>query len=155
MPRWNDFKRRSGSAVLRFLVYVWVFPASVIGLAFLPLAWLSGGGFRLVNGVMEIHGGLIERLLARGFGLGRGCTAMTLGHVVLGRNLHCLDTARAHERIHVQQYERWGILFIPAYLLSSVMAHLRGQDAYFDNAFEREAYGNAPRPLKNSAEGYE
>jgi hypothetical protein len=66
---------------------------------------------------------------------------MTLGHVVIGRDRDCLDHSRAHERIHVRQAERWGPLFIPAYLLASLFAKLRGRDAYRDNPFEREAYG--------------
>jgi hypothetical protein len=65
---------------------------------------------------------------------------MTLGHVVLGRNQQLLDFTRIHERVHVRQAERWGPLFIPAYLLLSVVVHFRGGRAYEDNPFEREAY---------------
>ena len=58
----------------------------------------------------------------------------------IGRDVECLDTSREHELVHVRQYERWGPVFIPAYLLSSLCLWLRGRDAYFDNPFEREAY---------------
>ena len=68
---------------------------------------------------------------------------MTLGHVVLGRDLHCLESTRAHERIHVRQVERWGPLFLPAYALASLMAFSRGGHPYHDNVFEREAYESA------------
>ena len=50
-----------------------------------------------------------------------------------------LEWTRRHERAHVDQYERWGPLFLPAYLMSSLTAFCRGQDYYFDNRFEREA----------------
>jgi hypothetical protein len=65
---------------------------------------------------------------------------MTLGHVVWGVDPAALDRTRAHERIHVAQYERWGPLFLPAYALSSLMAWSRGQDPYRDNRFERQAF---------------
>jgi hypothetical protein len=69
---------------------------------------------------------------------------MTLGHVVLGRTASALDVSREHELVHVRQYERWGPLFIPAYLLCSALIWFRGGDAYRDNPFEREAYRIAP-----------
>lgn len=122
------------------LIYIWASPASCIGLLFVPLAWLSGGRSEVVSGVIEVHGGLVARLLAGGFGSHRSWAAMTLGHVVLGRDKTCHDRCRAHERVHVRQYERWGAFFIPAYLLASLIAYLRGRDPYLDNPFEREAY---------------
>ena len=41
----------------------------------------------------------------------------------------------------MRQCERWGPLFLPAYLLASLAVYLRGGRAYRDNPFEREAYG--------------
>jgi hypothetical protein len=55
-----------------------------------------------------------------------------------------LDHCRTHELVHVRQYERWGPLFVPAYLASSAIIWLRGGDPYRDNPFEREAYAVAP-----------
>ena len=66
---------------------------------------------------------------------------MTLGHVVLGADQPSLDRTRDHERVHVRQAERWGPAFIPAYLLASIIAWMRGLDPYLDNPFEREAFG--------------
>ena len=70
--------------------------------------------------------------------------AITLGHVVLGLDTACLDGARAHEQVHVRQYERWGPLFVPLYLASSGWQWLRGGCPYRDNHFEREACALAP-----------
>ena len=39
----------------------------------------------------------------------------------------------------MRQYERWGALFGPAYLLSSLVQLVRGRRPYLDNRFEREA----------------
>ena len=58
----------------------------------------------------------------------------------LARTPADLDRTRAHELVHVRQYERWGPLFVPAYLLSSAYFLIRGCDPYLDNPFEREAY---------------
>ncbi len=66
-------------------------------------------------------------------------SAMTLGHVIIGRDPHCLESCRDHEQAHVRQAERWGGLFIPAYLLASGWAWCRGRHYYLDNCFEVDA----------------
>ena len=126
---------------LRALIYLWTLPTTCIGLFFAPLALLSGGRLRVVDGVLEIHGPLVALFLRRCVPIPGGASAMTLGHVVIGRDQQCLDSSREHERVHVRQCERWGPLFLPAYLIASVIVKLRGGDAYRDNPFEREAYG--------------
>ena len=35
------------------------------------------------------------------------------------RRAHALNSLRDHEQVHVAQYERWGVFFVPGYLLSS------------------------------------
>lgn len=124
----------------RPLLYLWVMPASLLGLALVPLAVLWGGSARVVDGVLEVEGGLVARLLRRGFPWAGPGAAMTLGHVVIGCDRRCLDFSRAHERVHVRQYERLGPLFIPAYLAASLWMALRGYHPYLDNPFEREAF---------------
>jgi hypothetical protein len=102
----------------KILVYLWASPGTILGLLFIPLAIISSGKIRTVLGVIEIHGGLVSSFLRRGVFVSGGAAAMTLGHVVLGQDDWCLDYSRAHERVHVAQYERWGPLMIPLYLLS-------------------------------------
>lgn len=125
----------------QLLLYLWVAPASLLGLSMVPLVLLQGGKVAVVDGVVEVYGGIITRLLRRGLPWVGAGAAITLGHVVWGCNQECLDRSRSHERVHVRQYERWGPLFIPLYLLLSLVAGLRGFDPYRDNPFEREAYG--------------
>jgi hypothetical protein len=127
------------------LLYLWAAPATLLGLTLIPIALFQGGGCRRVLGVVEAHGGIITALLRRGLPWVGGGAAMTLGHVVLGRDESCLDYSRAHERVHVAQYERWGPFFIPLYLGASVVAYLRGGNPYLDNPFEREAFDRAER----------
>ena len=97
---------------------------------------------RLVNGVVEVAGGSITRLIAllpRPFRF----AAITFGHVIIGTDHAVLDHVRFHERVHVRQYERWGIVFFPAYLASSLVQLARGRHPYLHNFFEREAFGHA------------
>jgi hypothetical protein len=128
----------------RAMLYLWVFPTSAVGLLVLMLASMCGRvRTQIVDGVLEAHGAPIEKLLRDYTLLAGGASAMTLGHVVIARDAELLDLTRDHERVHVRQCERWGGLFIPAYLLCSGWLRLRGREAYFNNPFEREAYGDA------------
>lgn len=129
---------------MRVLRYLWAFPTTLVGLLFLPPALVSGGAWQVVDGVIEIHGGFVDFFLRRCTLLEGGASAMTLGHVVLGRDALLLELTRPHERVHVRQCERWGIFFLPAYGIASLIAFARGGDMYRDNAFEREAYDAAP-----------
>ena len=126
--------------IWRPFVYLWTLPTTAIGLCAGAPALVSGGGMQWVDGVLEFHGGFVEFLLRDCTLLEGGASAMTLGHVVLGRDRPSLEWTRSHERVHVRQCERWGPLFLPAYLLASLVVKLRGGDAYRDNPFEREAY---------------
>jgi hypothetical protein len=100
----------------------------------------------MFDGVLEVHGGLATFFLNRicSQWLSGGAAAMTLGHVVIGVDEIQLHRTRKHERVHVRQYELWGPLFLPAYGMASLLAWLRGKDAYRENRFEREAYRIAP-----------
>lgn len=123
------------------ILYLWTSPNTLLGLLPLPMLMLQGGSVRCVDGVIEMHGGIVSRLLRRGIPwLKNGVAAMTIGHVVWGTDQTWLDITRSHERVHVRQYERWGPLFLPAYGVASLLAWWRGEDAYRDNHFEREAY---------------
>jgi hypothetical protein len=76
-----------------------------------------------------------------GFLAWRGFTAITLGHVIVA-NQPLDDHLLAHELAHVAQHERWGPLFYPAYLLTSLAGYRRNP---FELAAERAAV-RAMRP---------
>lgn len=126
----------------RWLVYLWAFPNTALGLPVVAVIALSGGEVRVVDGVLEVCGGATDFCLRRivGLGLRGGASAMTFGHVVLARTPDLLLITRAHERVHVRQCERWGPLFIPAYLFASLWAWSTGRRPYKDNFFERQAF---------------
>ena len=134
-------RRRMG--VGRMGAYIWALPTTALGLLFVAPALLSGGGVQRVDGVLEVYGGAAALFLRRATLLKGGASAMTLGHVVLGRDRLALERTRRHERVHVRQCERWGPLFLPAYLAASAVMWLRGRNPYRDNPFEREAFAQA------------
>ncbi len=125
------------------LVYLWASPNTVIGLMFALLAVCTGGRMKRYRGVVETHGGFVTWWLTTAVPLRGGALALTMGHVVLGQSAEALRVSRAHERVHVRQYERWGPLFLPAYGVATLLAWRRGQRPYRDNRFEREAYAIA------------
>lgn len=127
--------------MLTLLKYLWALPTTCAGLFLVIPTLLTGGHGQWVDGVLELQGGLLRGMLSHLVPIPGGASAMTLGHVVIGRDQQCLDQTRTHERVHVRQVERWGPFFFPAYLGSSLWLLLRGRDAYRENPFEKEAYG--------------
>jgi len=118
---------------------IWALPNTVLGLILTLAALGTGGRAAVVNGVVESHGGAVAFMLRRLVPIRGGASAMTLGHVVAARDRASLERTRAHERVHVRQYEAWGPFFLPAYLLATVVAAARGRHYYLDNHFERAA----------------
>jgi hypothetical protein len=125
--------------VKRLFAYLWAAPVSAAALPALPLALATGGSSRIRDGVLEIEGGALSALLSRGLP-GFPISAITLGHVVLAADAGAHARCRAHERVHVRQYERWGVAFPILYLASSIAAVFSGGSAYRDNAFEKAAF---------------
>ncbi len=71
--------------------------------------------------------GLAHRVLTR-----RGYVAITFGHVVVFAR-EPTPVLWRHELAHVRQYERYGLAFLPLYLL------LYARYGYAAHPFEREA----------------
>jgi hypothetical protein len=125
---------KAGRSLIRVAAYTWASPTSVVGLTAGLLTLATGGRVQRSRGTLEFHGGCAGWYFRK-----TGFAAMTLGHVILGRDTGCLDSCRDHELVHVRQVERWGPLFLPAYLASSAWEWSRGRHAYLDNWFERDA----------------
>lgn len=120
---------------MRLVGYLWALPITVVGLSFVLLASISGGSVRVRGGVVEAWGGRLSKFL-RGGRYRRGGAAMTLGHVILARDLSCLERSRPHELHHVRQFESWGPLLLPVYWLIAVWLWFRGYDPYLDHPLE-------------------
>jgi hypothetical protein len=114
---------------MTLLRYLWAGPWSLIGLVL--SCFFDRTSSR--GGVLVGEGARWPRRL------GWRYRAITFGHVVLSVDPLDEDTFR-HELVHVRQYERWGPLFVPAYLAASLVAVARGGHHYRDNAFELAAY---------------
>jgi hypothetical protein len=129
--------------VLKALGYLWALPITLLGLLLGFIALITGGRAQCVRGAVEFWGGF-ARWFLKHHPFCRDASAMTLGHVILGQTPQCLEYSRDHEHVHVRQFERWGLFMAPAYIGSSVWAWMRGKHFYWDNAFEKQAYREAP-----------
>jgi hypothetical protein len=122
----------SRTAAVRGLRLLWAAPGSLVGLVLAPF-------FRrrfIRRGVLLCEGATWPRKL------GWRYRAITLGHVVLAVD-ELDDHTFRHELVHVRQYEHWGPLYMPAYVLASVIALVRGGHLYRDNRFEAAARAGA------------
>jgi hypothetical protein len=119
--------------------YAWASPNSLIGLVIAAPMLLLGAKGRRVSGVLEVGGGFVGAMLGP-TRIALPWRAITLGHVILGIDATALDASRAHEHVHVRQYEQWGPLFLPAYVASSLWQLACGRRCYRDNWFERQAF---------------
>ena len=112
----------------RWVRMIWASPWSLVGLLLAP--FFDRRSIR--DGVLWCEGARWPKRL------GWRYRAITFGHVVL--SLDELDDATfRHELAHVRQYERWGPLLVPAYLVAGAGAWMRGRRAYRDNPFEVDA----------------
>jgi hypothetical protein len=123
----------------RPLLYLWALPVSLLGLLAALITRGSGGRLQQVYGVLESAGGWPAWVLRRDFPFSGAVAAITLGHVVVGVSEDALQATRTHERAHVRQFERWGVLLLVLYPMAGLLAWVRGGHPYRDNPFEREA----------------
>ena len=117
---------------------LWAAPCSLVGLGCAGLVLLLGGRAATHRGTLEVTfraGPRWREALVRALPF----RAITFGHVVIAAGRAEMEALREHERVHVRQYERWGLAFFPAYLAASAWQWLRGRRAYWDNPFEVEA----------------
>ena len=124
--------------------YLRPLPLTLVGLMLALAVRLGGGEWVFRAGVLETYGPA-ARLMLRLHPV-KGVIAMALGHVVIARDNFCLAQTSAHEREHVRQFERWGLLFPLLYGAEAAYRWLRREHPYTDNRFERAA--NAAARLK-------
>jgi hypothetical protein len=117
---------------------IWAAPCSLIGLLLAAIPLAQGGKAVWRRGALEVTyrqsqascGKLARSLPFRG---------IVFGHVILAVTEEELLSIGPHERVHVEQYERWGPVFFLAYGLSSLWQLLRGRSPYWYNHFEIQA----------------
>ena len=117
---------------------IWAVPLTAVGLLLALPVMLWRGEVHLVRSArapaLLFNGPLADYLLER-HPFGAMC-AMAIGHVVIAERSSLTRRILTHELAHVRQAACWGILFPLVYLAASAWALLRGQDAYWNNAFE-------------------
>ena len=136
-------RSRLWRALFKTAVVTWASPYSMLGLFIGGCGLLTGARCRFRDGAVEFYGGLVASCVRR-LPTGIHTAGITLGHVILGQTAHGLELVGKHERVHVRQFERWGPVMGPAYLLASAWQWYRGGDAYRDTPFAVEAYREAP-----------
>lgn len=114
--------------MIRFLQYIWAAPVSLLGLL-LAVVWRGSPLWH--KGVLEVYVG--QAMWPRWAG------GITLGWVILYRNVMPSDKLQIHEREHVRQCMVLGPLSLLLYPLASLCAWVSGGDYYRDNAFEVRA----------------
>lgn len=117
--------------------YLWPLPVTLLGLVLALVVRLSAGTWTIRGGVLEACGPAARLMLH--LHPARSVIAMALGHVIIARDGTCLAKSSVHEREHVRQFERWGLLFPAVYAGESLYRWMRGEDPYMDNRFERAA----------------
>lgn len=122
----------------QFVKLSWALPCTALGLVPSAVVILLGGKAMRKDGTLEVT--LRKRLSSCGkTAKSLPFRGITFGHIVIAVTEEELGRLRAHELVHVRQYERWGIFFFPAYLGSSLWQLLRGRRPYLDNHFEVQA----------------
>ena len=127
------------SNLRRLVCWLWPCPWTFLGLVIGTVARIGGGHVGLHKGTIVCWGPWLNRLL-RCVPISGGASAMTLGHTILARSETDMLRTHDHELVHVRQYERWGIFFVPAYFAASFWLWYTGKDCYRENPFEKEAF---------------
>jgi hypothetical protein len=125
--------------MMKILGYIWALPCTLVGLVVALVC--------LPKGLPRWHDGAIE--LPVRYCIPRFAIAQTWGFLILHREDY-RRSIRIHEGVHVRQYLALGPLFLILYPLASLLAVMRGDDAYRGNWFEVQAYNHAEE-IENEA----
>lgn len=138
MPPVQSAPQRLLRRLILLLGILWALPLTAVGLLLALPVILWRGDMRLVRSTrapaLLFSGPAADYLLAR-HPFGAMC-AMAIGHVVIAERSSLTRRILTHELAHVRQAACWGVLFPFVYLAASAWALLRGEDAYWNNAFE-------------------
>jgi hypothetical protein len=123
---------------LRVAKLLWALPCSLVGLLLATVPLALGGTAKVVAGALEVT--YRQRLVSCGkLALRLPFRGIVFGHVILAVTQEELIRIGPHERLHVEQYERWGPAFFVAYPVSSLWQLVQGRDPYWYNHFEVQA----------------
>jgi hypothetical protein len=123
---------------LDVLKLLWAAPCYAVGIVLASVLLVLGGKAKWSSGALEVTyrdrcascGKLAGKLPFRG---------IVFGHVILAVTDEELRAIGPHERVHVEQYGRWGPLFFLAYGASSLWQIVKDRNPYWFNHFEVQA----------------
>lgn len=122
--------------MLLVLKYIWTSPNTLIGLLLAIISLPGSTSAKWNDGIFELTGGCIGKAISH---WPLSASAITIGHVIIANDEGLLILSRRHELIHVKQFEVWGPIMIPAYMVASVIAIICGKHPYKENYFEKQA----------------
>jgi hypothetical protein len=96
--------------ILLLLRVLWALPCSLVGALLGIVIVAVGGSARRVDHTIEVALA-VEQPHTPAWARQIRFSAITLGHVIVGQSHEALAVLRAHERVHVKQYELLGPLF--------------------------------------------
>ena len=91
------------------IAYLWVAPVTLFGLVLALIAYGLGASVKRRFGVLEVAGNTRTPILRS---ISSRFEAITLGHVILGRNHGTLTRYRSHEHVHVLSTSAGGCCFL-------------------------------------------
>lgn len=129
---------------MRALGTLWALPNTVLALVLWLLSSLGSNVNRRAGALLVV----VPRGLLAWFFRRSGMAGLTLGSVVfLADAEHAADPRfLAHELAHVRQQWVFGPLFVPLYLLASVVPGITGRGWHRGNPFEVAAREAARKP---------
>lgn len=124
------------SRLLWCIGWLWSLPNTLIGILLLVGYWPTAVWWD--RGVLCFN---VKRVIGYSTTAAQtwGQTVMYVDRYGGGVRRHPRHPLVRHERKHCEQGRRWGVFFLIAYPVASLMAMLRGGHGYYDNAFEIEA----------------
>lgn len=131
--------------VIKVAKLLWAAPCSTVGLALTAVLLVIGAKARWASGALEVT----YRHSLAGCGTrarNLNCRGIVFGHVILAVTREELRSIGAHERVHVEQYERWGPLLFFAYGASSLWQFVNRRSPYWHNHFEVQARERSNEP---------
>lgn len=122
----------------KILGNIWALPLTLIGLIFALFGWTRFYRFEKEDWSWHFisKGGITGWFFTR-----YAMAGYTVGSIIVYVNQRYADRQLTvmHERAHVRQCYKGGILAIPLYYLASLIAWVAGQDKYRGNDFEEQA----------------
>ena len=118
--------------ILWALGYIWALPVTLVALL---LALVIGAKYSKREGLVLVF--VASEWFTNLYFVKAGMAAFTWGGVIiLRKNMIVWPELMKHELVHFKQCCIFGLFIVPLYGIGSLIALLRGKEAYYDNFLE-------------------